>query len=620
MGRILLVVRLVLRDLRRRRAETALLLLAIMAATTTLTLGLVLRGVTQHPYATTRAATAGPDVIAAAVPGIQAADVAGLQALTSKPGVVAYSGPYPVAGATLGAGNRTAPVQAEGRDTGSATVDQPKVIEGSWVTDGGVVVEAALAGVLRIHAGESITLGGHSFHVAGVAVTAAIANGVAQHYSNPVARPGSREANAQVDADPGLVWLTRSDVALVQPDPTHLAYLLNLKVADLAQARLFADKYTVDPGQVDAGPGGPSPDQAGPLDLQPWQDIADNAANLVRNEQRALTTGASLLAILAVASVAVLVGGRMADQTRRVGLLKAIGGTPGLVATVLLAEYVIVALLAAAAGLLVGRLTAPLLTDPGAGLLTAAANPSLTASIAGLAVSVALGVAVAATLVPAVRAARISTVRALAGSARAPRRTGWLIALSARLPVSLLLGLRIAARRPRRAVLAVVSSAITVSGIVAVLAAHAQLKDQERPIATAFDQLRADRLNDVMLVITLMLVALAAVNAIFITWANVLDTRHASALARALGVTPREVTGGLSATQSLLALTGAALGIPCGICLFKTISEDFAPLPSFWSLAAVLLGTVLVIATLTTIPARVGARRPVAEILQAELA
>ena len=53
----------------------------------------------------------------------------------------------------------------------------------------------------------------------------------------------------------------------------------------------------------------------------------------------------------------------MADQTRRVGLLKAVGGTPGLVAAVLLAEYVLVALVAAAAGLAVGSLTAPLLTE-----------------------------------------------------------------------------------------------------------------------------------------------------------------------------------------------------------------------------------------------------------------
>jgi ABC-type lipoprotein release transport system permease subunit len=613
MGRMLLVGRLVLRDLQRRRAETALLLLAIMAATTTLTLGLVLSGVTDDPYAATRTATAGPDIIAAAPPAGRPADLAGLEALASKPGVAAHSGPYPVVGTELGADGRTAPVQVEGRDTGTATVDQPEITEGSWVTDGGVVVEAALADALDVHAGDSITLGDHSFRVAGVAVTAAIANGVVQQYSGPV-----RQSSTQ--AEPGLVWLTRSDLARVQPDPKTFAYLLNLKLADPTQARTFATRYNVDPGAVDAGPGGSDPGGPGLLDLQPWQDIADNAANLVRNEQRALTTGAWLLGLLAVASVAVLVGGRMADQTRRVGLLKAVGGTPGLVAAVLLAEYVIVALLAAAAGLVVGRLAAPLLTDPGAGLLGGAAAPSLTVPIAGLSVGVALGVAVAATLVPAVRAARTSTVRALAGSARAPRRTAWLIAVSARLPVPLLLGLRIAARRPRRAVLAVVSSAITVSGIVAVLAEHAQLNAQKRPTSTAFDQLRNDRLNDVLLVITLMLVALAVVNAVFITWATVLDSRHASALARALGVTPRDVSAGLSATQALLALAGAAIGVPAGIGLFKAVSQDAAPLPPLWSLIAVLPGTVLVVAVLTMVPARVGTRRPVAEILQAELA
>ena len=57
MGRVLLVVRLAVRDLRHRRTETALLLLAIVAATTTLTLGLVLRAAASDPYQSTRAAT-----------------------------------------------------------------------------------------------------------------------------------------------------------------------------------------------------------------------------------------------------------------------------------------------------------------------------------------------------------------------------------------------------------------------------------------------------------------------------------------------------------------------------------------------------------------------------------
>jgi putative ABC transport system permease protein len=498
----------------------------------------------------------------------------------------------------------------EARDPGTASVDQPEITEGTWVADGGVVLEAAFADALDVHAGDTVTLGGRSYRVAGLAVTAAIANGVVPPYSSPAGSPPSPD-----DPEPGLVWVTRSDLAGLGADPRTVAYLLDLRLADPSQAWAFADRYNVD---LEAS--GIGPDDARPPDLQAWQDIAHQAANLVRNEQRALTTGGWLLGILAAASVAVLVGGRMADQTRRVGLLKAVGGTPGLVVAVLLAEYVAVALLAAAAGLVLGWLAAPLLTDPGTGVAGGVGAPSLTVPVAGLVVGAALLVAVAATFVPGVRAARTSTVSALAGSARSPRRTPWLIALSARLPVPLLVGLRIAARRPRRLVLAVVSSAITISGIVAVLAAHAQLDAQRRPVSSAFDELRNHRLNDVLLVITVMLLALAAVNAVFITWATVLDSRHASALARALGVTPRAVSAGLAATQSLLGLAGAILGIPGGIGLFKAISPDAAPLPPVWWLLAVLPGTVVVAAILTTIPARIGARRPVAEILQAELA
>jgi putative ABC transport system permease protein len=334
---------------------------------------------------------------------------------------------------------------------------------------------------------------------------------------------------------------------------------------------------------------------------------------LVENQRRALLTGAWLLAFLAVASVAVLVGGRMADQIRRVGLLKAVGGTPRLVAAVLVAEYVVVAILAAAAGLAVGWLTAPLITEATAGLLGSAGARTVTLSTVGLVTAVALSVAVAATFVPAVRAARTSTVRALADSARPPRRTAWLIALSARLPVPLLLGLRLAARRPRRTVLGVVSIAITVSGLVTALAAHADLLDGSNSV-------RAERLDQVLLVITITLVVLAAVNAIFITWATALDARRSSALARALGATPQQVSAGLSAAQVLPALAGAVLGIPGGLELIAVVDPDPAPtMPPLWQLLAVVPGTVLVIAALTAIPARLSARRPAAEILQSEL-
>jgi putative ABC transport system permease protein len=153
-----------------------------------------------------------------------------------------------------------------------------------------------------------------------------------------------------------------------------------------------------------------------------WQDTRDQDATLVTNSQQDLLIGSWLLGLLAAASVAVLVGGRMAEQTRRVGLLKAVGGTPGLVAAVLLAENLILALLAAVAGILAGRLVAPLLTSPGAGLVGTPGAPSLTVPAVALVAAAALAVAMIATLVPAVRAARPSTIRALAGPPTAAQR------------------------------------------------------------------------------------------------------------------------------------------------------------------------------------------------------
>ena len=63
-----------------------------------------------------------------------------------------------------------------------------------------------------------------------------------------------------------------------------------------------------------------------------------------------------------------------------------------------------------------------------------------------------------------------------------------------------------------------------------------------------------------LLVITVALVTLAALNAILMAWATVLDARHASALMRVLGANSRQVSSGLAAAQVLSALPGAILG------------------------------------------------------------
>ena len=630
MGQVLLVGRLAVRDLRRRRIEAALLLLAVMAATTTLTLGLVLRDAASDPYQSTRDATNGPDVVASVAPYAsewphdpaelvldRPADLSGLEELASAPGVIGHSGPYPVTPAGLQASGRTSDVQAVGRDASPASVDQPELTQGSWVSDGGVVVEAAFANALDVRAGDLVTLDGRSFDVVGVAVTAAMPPYPESSCFSPLGCASGLSSEEQSELppglllEPGLVWLTEADVQSLATDSDSLSYVMNLRLADPARAEAFVDTHL-------------SESLESPR-LESWENILEEGTERARDAQILLMIGAWLLGLLAVASVSVLVGGRMADQTRRVGLLKAVGGTPRLVVAVLLAEYVLVAIVAAAAGLAVGSLSAPLLTESGAGLVGGARTPSITLSTVGLVTAVALGVAVVATAVPAMRAARTSTVHALADAARAPRRTGWLIALSARLPVPLLLALRVAARRPRHVMLGVVSIAISVSGIFVALVLNAFLTTQ--PLTGGLDDAHAEQLRQVLLVVMAMVLSLAAVNAIFITWATVLDNRHSSALARALGASPREVSSGLAAAQVLPAFAGAIIGaFPGGFALFHAINaitggdSDSVTLPPLWQLLALVAGTVLVVAALTAVPARLGGRRPVTETLQAELA
>lgn len=595
MGLLLLVCRLAARDLRRRRVETALLLLAVLAATTTLTLGLVLRDAAADPYQTTREATRGPDVVAFA-------DAAELEKLTTAAGVAEHSGPFPVARAKFQAFGRTSDVQAIGRDAAPATVDQPALTDGDWVSDGGVVLEASFAAAYRVKAGDPIALNGRSFRVAGVAVTAAMAPYPASTCLVPTGCVSGAVTGKQLPPDllktPGLIWLTRADVQRLGA----VTAVLNLRLDEPGGAQAFVESRSERMG------------------LTTSSEILAEATELARDSQILLLIGAWLLALLAAASLAVLVGGRMADQTRRVGLLKAVGGTPGLVAAVLLAEFVLVSLVAAAAGLALGALTAPLLTGDSAGLIGSAGTPSLTPATVAVVIAVALAVAVAATVVPTLRAVRSSTVSALSDAPRPPRRVGWLIAVSARLPVTLLLAVRLAARRPRRLALAVLVVAITVSGVYVALILDGFLTSD--PQATGYVESQVAVLRRVLGVWMIILLALAAVNAVVIAWATVLDNRHASALTRALGATPGEVSAALAAAQVLPAVAGAILGVfPGGVALFAAIMAitggdgDRATAPSLWQLAAVALATVVVVAGLTAIPARLGGRRTVSETL-----
>ena len=285
MGKIRLIARLVGRDLRYRPGPAVLLVLAIAAATATLTLGLALHGVTSQPYLQTRAATKGPDVVAQlGGPGrglggpaatAQARTEAQVRTLTEEPGVTAYSGPYPVASAFVRFHGRSALIELEGRAQAPASVEQPRLTAGRWVSPGGVVFERTFAEALGVGVGDRVTLDGRAFRVAGIAVTAADLP-----YPNLCYSTGGGCVfdlpGRVVPTDIGFAWVTEPDARSLASEQAPLSYFLNLKLRNPADAPAFASRYGNKPS-----PGSPG--------LIPWQAIQTGSGLLVQDEQQVLT-------------------------------------------------------------------------------------------------------------------------------------------------------------------------------------------------------------------------------------------------------------------------------------------------------------------------------------------
>ncbi|MBP2708179.1 ABC transporter permease [Microbispora sp. RL4-1S] len=598
MGRVVLIFRLVLADVRRHRAQAAMLLLAVTAATATVALGMSLGGASDALYEQTRAATAGPDVVVYAPEmGTPVAPV--LNELTRAPGVVGHNGPFRLVFATLTSRGFASLVVVHGAAEKPGAVDRPLVTSGHWVRPGGAVLERGFATALGARVGDRVTISGRTYPVVGIAVTAA--NSIFPWSSGIGPYGGPSDGG-------GLVWLTHSDVKALASRDLPLAMAVDLKLSDPAAARAFLDAHR---------------DPSIRVNFATAQFIAEQDSVMLRDSQPILIIGGWLLSFLAVTGVAALAAGRTAEQTRRAGLLKAVGATPGLIAAVLLTEYLVLALLADALGLTVARLVEPAVASPTASRIGNVVGPSGGVIVAATALAVA--VAVLSSLRPTLLALRTATVDALTVTAHRPRHRPLLTALSALLPTPLLLGLRLTARRPGRAVLHGCSTAGALITIDALLTFHVQPRwgyAQHRggwgAGLSGLSNLRDDQNGKLLLSITVMAIVLALVNAITITWSTAMEARANMAVARTLGATPGQITAGLSVAQVLPALPGAVAGVFLGIGLYLTVGRA-TTLPIL-SMAGAAISVVLVTAALTAVPARVAARRPVAQALSAEAA
>jgi len=596
-----LMTRLAWRNLRHRPWQSVLLLLALCLSTSTVSMALALEELGYRPWDRLSDATNGFHVLAVASPQqwdtpVPEADVAqaakSLEAMRNQPGVVATGGPWTelvTSGNRVGAREIDLTVQV--RDTARAEVDQPRLTGGRWIDAGdGVVLEDGLATTLQVRPGDTITLAGRQVPVLGTAMSVAV-----------VPYP--------IDTrDRGHVWAGTKTAAGIDPAAVETAQVvteIRLSNPDNAPAFAQSDPEIVLPEGL----------RFGMVEFQMMRRGADGKLDLIA---LALGLTATLLAGLTISTTGVLVAERMAAQIRRVGSLKAIGVTPKQVTVMLLAEYLVLAVVATAIGLVLSTLTAPLIAGQLRILYGAPEPPAITLPRTGLVLMAAVALVVVATVRPALRGARQSTLRQLGGQSRPPRPSRRLAGLATRLhlPLPAVLGLRSVTRRPARTVgtvaaltlaMAMVTIGLIMRHRTAGFLADVRARYAGDEFEIAEDMAIFNQLSLVVMVSAGLLIGLAAINSAVAAVFAARDSARNHAILRTLGATPRQTAIAFVIAQLGACVAACGLGIPLGVLLFNTLGGQALAPARLATSAYLALGLVAVAVYLVivTIPARV---------------
>ena len=441
-------------DLRSRRLQSLLLFCVIAVASG---VGMLALGITNS------AANAYDRVLSEAHGGhvwLFAPSPQLLQPATAEPGVAASSGPFEETTATLTTTQSSYPLTVWGMPGTMPTVAPALIREGRWIAPGAtdeLVVDHGLAAQAHLHVGDSVRVVGNgterTLKVVGIGI-------------NTTESPYPLSTPADVFSSPATVQALANG--------SKLEYAVGVRLTDPAATGAFLTAAR------------PADQVAGGNAIQEvtWQDIRNNLSNADRASVILLRTFA-VFAFFAVGFVlANAVSGQVLSNYRDIGLLRAIGLTPGQVTVLLLAEQLMLAGVAAIAGAIVGVLLTPLMLNRVANLLGTTPTGSLSPGTVLPVVAAVLFEVVLFTLIPTWRGGRVSPVQALTvGPTRDQRRNSRLATAAERmhLPMSIVLGLKDAYSRPGRSWLSIaalifavstLSSSLTVEATGNAIAAH----------------------------------------------------------------------------------------------------------------------------------------------------
>ncbi len=577
--------RLAFAGIRSRLLASALTVAIAGAASATIVLALEVRSSGLDPWHQTFDVANGAHVLA------YAASEADARALAEQPGVTERGAPVPHVIVTVGSAGSTDRVFLAGLSE-RPSVNVPVPTAGSPLREGGIVLERSLANALGIDVGAALAVtgarGSIDLPVLGTAVVPS--------------QPRYPRRN------PGLAWVTPSTLERVESDRTSWRWTQAVRLANPSAAAAFTE-------QAAAG-------IRGDLSFETWQVQRDYALADAQPVQVIVTMFTILLLIVAFVVVGILVGARASDQHREIGLLKAAGFTPRQVGAVFALESTALGLVAAGLGFALGSTLAPRLAAPSAetmlGSPTIAANPwhILVASL------VVLPVLLAGALTSTRRSTRFSVLEAIrAGSSSPPNsRLARAFARSS-LPLTTWLGLKDMLARGRRALLLAAAIALTGAVVVVALSLDATLDAQ------AADRVTSDIPDELpILIYTLdtVLLLITVTTLVAVALLSVRERIRDYGVLKAIGLTPRQITSTVVSAHAALALVASLLAVPVGVGLYLGLAwitsgttED-AVVASWPSLALIPIGTVLVVAAATTVPARLATRIRTSDALRYE--